>query len=191
MAHGQFAGVLFECPRCGVEKSYRAFSRDGARGFAPIMCVECVRREREATGTKQCRICEEVKPLADFHQDARRIDGLTDECRPCRKRMARAQHMLRTYGITQEQYDALHTAQEGVCAICGSEGRAMVADNDSRGRAPRHMPLLFVDHDHTTNTVRGLLCYDCNMGLGLFRDNPTVLRTAILYLNNHRKTDAS
>jgi len=191
MAQGQWKGVLIECPRCGAEKPYREFSRDGAHGFAPIMCVDCVRRERETTGTKQCRVCGETKPLDDFHKDTRRVDGLTDECRPCKKKMARTQHVLRTYGVTQEQYDALYAAQEGVCAICGSDGRAMVADNDLRGRAPRHMPLLFVDHDHATNTTRGLLCNDCNIGLGMFRDNPIILRTAIAYLKNHHKAEAS
>lgn len=43
---------------------------------------------------------------------------------------------------------------------------------------------LSLDHDHKTGRFRGWLCSNCNMGLGLFRDNPTALESAIRYLAN-------
>lgn len=73
----------------------------------------------------------------------------------------------RKFGITKLQYDKLLEKQKGVCAVCKSK------------------PLkkrLAVDHCHKTNLVRGLLCSDCNMGIGLFKDNPETLKTAIIYL---------
>ena len=70
------------------------------------------------------------------------------------------------YGITIDEYDARFKDQGGVCAICyePAEGR------------------LYVDHDHETGEVRGLLCRDCNSALGLLRDNTDRMRSAIKYL---------
>ncbi len=77
---------------------------------------------------------------------------------------------LRKYGLTQDSYDALLMAQNGLCAICGVD-------------SPGHKRTVFcVDHDHATNEVRGLLCFNCNVALGHFRDNPEILSKAIIYL---------
>lgn len=73
------------------------------------------------------------------------------------------------YGLKPGQYETLLAAQGGGCAICGR--------TDPGGRG-----LFHVDHDHANNCVRGLLCQRCNMGLGLFNDNSTVLANAIRYL---------
>lgn len=80
-------------------------------------------------------------------------------------RDARREHLLTRYGITPEEYDSLLAEQEGRCRICEAE------------RA-----LLHVDHDHETNEVRGLLCGNCNRGLGIFSDDPARLRAAARYL---------
>lgn len=45
---------------------------------------------------------------------------------------------------------------------------------------------LCVDHDHNSNSIRGVLCKRCNSGLGLFRDNSTFLRKAATYLEASR-----
>ena len=55
-------------------------------------------------------------------------------------------------------------AQAGLCLIC------------------KLAPAACVDHDHTTNQIRGLLCHNCNKALGLFRDNAAVLARAVSYL---------
>lgn len=77
---------------------------------------------------------------------------------------------LKLYGMTYEAYHELLTKQNGVCAICGT------ADP---GRGHQH---LAVDHCHTTNIVRGLLCHSCNTGLGHFKDSISLLDKAKEYL---------
>lgn len=74
------------------------------------------------------------------------------------------------YGITLEDYDQRLDRQGGGCAICGAEPWTQ-----KHGR-------LHVDHDHKTSEVRGLLCFDCNVALGAFKDNQTRLLRAISYL---------
>ena len=69
--------------------------------------------------------------------------------------------------LTEDEYKAMLEAQGGVCAICNEKPKA--------GR-------LAVDHVHGTDKVRGLLCNLCNPALGLFKDDPGRLKTAIEYL---------
>lgn len=80
----------------------------------------------------------------------------------------REKHRVENFGITMEQYRAMSEAQKDVCAICGK---------------PNHSGwMLAVDHDHKTGKVRGLLCSNCNRGIGLFKDSSAFLRKAMNYL---------
>jgi len=60
------------------------------------------------------------------------------------------------------------TEQGGGCAICST--------------APADGKKLWIDHDHSDGRVRGLLCASCNVGLGLFKENPALLTNAVAYL---------
>lgn len=71
------------------------------------------------------------------------------------------------YGITQEQYDSMLILQGGVCAICKQKPKSS----------------FHLDHCHSTGKVRGILCSNCNMALGLLKDNTTFLQKAIEYLS--------
>lgn len=75
------------------------------------------------------------------------------------------------YGITLEQVNLLLRRQGGKCAICGKK------PSDRR---------LDLDHNHRTKKPRGLLCRNCNRGIGMLRDSVTVLRSAIRYLRRHK-----
>jgi hypothetical protein len=69
-----------------------------------------------------------------------------------------------------EQYNTLFIGQDGRCAICflhQSELKKAFA----------------VDHDHSTNEIRGLLCQNCNVGIGNLKDSVTLLENALSYLN--------
>ena len=78
--------------------------------------------------------------------------------------------LKRRYNMHIEEFDRLLAEQSGVCAICGEQERKF-----SR---------LSVDHDHSDNKIRGLLCSACNSGLGRFRDKQELLIKALEYLRN-------
>jgi hypothetical protein len=82
--------------------------------------------------------------------------------------------MKRLFGISEEQYQAMLKAQKGVCAICAQPEQVSILTGKPRRLA--------VDHDHETKRVRSLLCANCNSALGLFKENPSYLSQAIVYL---------
>lgn len=78
------------------------------------------------------------------------------------KRYMRMKYVERTYGMTMEEHDRLKSLG---CSIC----------HVTHGK-------MCVDHDHVSQEVRGILCNSCNIGLGMFRDDEALLRSAIEYL---------
>lgn len=150
---------------------------------------------------KTCPKCNITKTRDEFYTDPARRDGLRSWCKTCTntasidwqkanplrvseirrksKRAVRQRHPDKTskrdrqynlkskYGISQYDYDQIWEAQSGLCAICGHTD----------------FKTLSVDHDHHTGIVRGLLCTNCNQGLGKFKDNPNLLISAVAYLH--------
>lgn len=80
----------------------------------------------------------------------------------------RRSRLRRNFGLTWEEYQAILEAQGGGCAVC----QALPPENR----------LLPVDHDPVTGKVRGLLCDSCNTAIGLLKDDPGRLQSAIDYL---------
>lgn len=163
--------------------------------------------------TKACTWCGEVKPLTDYHRNARLKDGLFSHCKPCalawhrryreanRAKINRAAaerraadpsykersrqwreanresqaakkraRNTRALGVEPEEYQRMLASQGGVCAIC---------------RQPERHPRktrLSIDHCHSAGKVRGLLCSECNTGIGKFKDTPDLLVAAATYL---------
>jgi hypothetical protein len=184
------------CLDCGETKPLEDFpadtKRSDGRGSYCKVCMRARSRESyarrveaqgrtirtpqpEAPGLRVCRDCGETKPLEDFPRNKNTRSGRATYCKPChnarsretRQRLyggGRHYHLKRRYGLTAAEVDALIEAQGGRCAVC------------------RERPAEHVDHDHLTSTVRGVLCFSCNGGLGLFRDRVDVMRKAIDYL---------
>jgi hypothetical protein len=86
-------------------------------------------------------------------------------------------HLKRKYGITLEKYKELVEAQNGVCKICGG-----ITPNRDWKDGRKQWLQLFVDHDHKTGKIRGLLCNTCNVGISLLKDDIRLLESAIRYL---------
>lgn len=90
-----------------------------------------------------------------------------------KRRAARDSRRKRKYRITRAEYCDLLTQQKGRCKIC----------NVHYGEELR------VDHNHETGEVRALLCNNCNTGLGLFKEDPDRMKSAIEYLHRYGKIE--
>lgn len=77
--------------------------------------------------------------------------------------------MLKSLGATLDEYNQIFIEQDGCCAICGRHQSEFKKD-------------LAVDHNRETGRVRGLLCQNCNIGLGQFHENKELFQRAINYL---------
>ena len=187
------------CPDCGHVQPISEFTKNRARpdGLA-FYCRSHARQRSRASretrlgppmtrhardvavpdGFKWCPDCREVKPLDDYPR-SRSPSGRHSYCKPCHNARGRASldkvggsrtyHLRRRYGISAADADAMFDAQGGLCAICQTA------------------PAVHVDHDHETGAVRALLCFNCNGGLGQFRDDPDLLRAAADYVEEHRE----
>lgn len=120
-------------------------------------CIDCADE-----GITTTRKAPYPGPRCATHHRAKRV---------VRKAGAQEARWAKTYGITAQEYWAIHRHQNGVCAICE--------------RATGATKRLSVDHCHKTGHVRGLLCTTCNAKiLGHLRDDPDALQRAINYLHN-------
>jgi hypothetical protein len=120
-----------------------------------------------------CRKCEHEKRVEyrQAHPPVKRQD-------PDRFLKQRRGNLKKNFGITIEQYNVLFETQNGKCAICGLEHNGYARSGRKQNFA--------VDDCHQTGRVRGLLCGNCNLGIGNLRDNPDILRAAAAYLERHK-----
>ena len=81
-------------------------------------------------------------------------------------------HLLKVYGISLERFEQMRLSQNNRCAICQRTFKNLKDTN--------------VDHAHDTDKVRALLCKDCNIGIGMFKENGLILKSAIEYLDKWR-----
>jgi hypothetical protein len=158
------------CKPCFNERSKKSY----AKRLQETSGREVRTRLAIPDGHRHCPDCGQIKPLTDFPRNKRGRAGFGSYCKPCHNTRgkvsvagrggSREYHSRRRYGIGQTEFDGLLAEQGGRCAICG-------------GADPQH-----VDHDHRTGWVRGLLCFNCNGGLGQFKDDPKLLAGAYTYL---------
>ena len=161
------------CKRCGEVKSLDDFYRhDGCRDGVRPECKACNladKARRHAANPEpareRTRRWQEEKPQRYRDKAAKyREDG--------RKQISdRRSYLKRKYGITLEEYDQKLAEQGGVCAVCGREPRPDIS--------------LHVDHSHTTGNLRGLLCFPCNVAIGLIREEHDRLDAIRRYLDDH------
>jgi 5-methylcytosine-specific restriction endonuclease McrA len=148
----------------------------------------------ENSSVRSCSICKEAKPEELF---GKRTKGIQRRCKACiasyqkeygktrpkrpyeknrhyydlSDKSARAERSVfyarqSKYGISREDFFLMLEKQNYQCTLCLTP-----IDKSSH-----------IDHCHTTNKVRGILCARCNKGLGHFKDNIVVLKRAIQYL---------
>ena len=136
---------------------------------------------------KTCKKCEETKHIVEFKIFSK--GEISEYCKLCyefdpnetREGWARysnqptehrEKQLKRNFNITLEDYNEMFARQEGKCAICKIHQKYLKVT-------------LAVDHNHSTGKVRGLLCSNCNTGLGHFKENPNLFDRAKEYLVNY------
>lgn len=170
--------VLGTCPcsKCGKIREYRSIS--GLARAKNVLCKSCSNSianggsgfVRPIDGHRLCGKCKQVLPENKFrlYKDGRR-HAYCDECKSSHfKQYQKTVGRFKRHGITKEIYDGMVEGQKRKCAICG-----IYSDN------------LHIDHNHTTKKVRGLLCKECNMALGLVKENITTINNMIEYLEKY------
>lgn len=161
--------------KCFYAARYRRENADRVR--RSLICEQC---GKSLENRPQARFCSE-QCGSDFRSDGMKTARRADR-RPCvhcgtpiplharrfcSRTCALAHRRPEKYGLSPDDLRLL-LAQNEVCAICRT------ADWGHKGPA--------VDHDHATGRVRGVLCSNCNQGLGRFKDDPVRLRAAAEYL---------
>jgi hypothetical protein len=147
----------------------------------------------------KCIACGAWKLNEEFGSNKGTQNGLAYYCKACAANRARKNYakrmscpinkekqsdktrnyqLLKTHGVTAEEYEAMLAAQEYSCAICGVE-------LSSRGHKTH------LDHCHNTGKLRAMLCTNCNRGLGHFQDNEELLKKAADYLHQHNESACS
>lgn len=155
------------CSRCKNEFPVTEFYRRSVRSkktgewLLSSWCIPCTKGYQGIAGFTPAAVAAE-------HRRQRRT---------LKRTSAYWKHVETTYGLSKGDISVLSQYQNSVCAIC-----EVVFDTLEKG--------FVIDHDHTSNKIRGLLCGNCNTGLGFFSDNPELLDLAILYLQNPPGTTA-
>lgn len=145
---------------------------------------------------KCCSVCKVEKEYSEYHRSGKTKDGYGYRCILC-DRAARVKYreenrsrflqrtqetnwMMR-FGITRADYELMLSTQEYRCAICSSENPNGAGSTSTKNRN------FSVDHCHQTGKIRGLLCANCNRGLGLLGDTKEAVALALEYLTDSLK----
>lgn len=165
--------------------------------------------KQEALASRTCSSCGETKGLDNYHKNSFAPDGRKSICKQCRstgnpiwrmpyfvgpplpeeevKRRAKKykdtwkqrnpdkvknQRLRGKYGITLEEYNIRCLELNNKCECCG-----------------RKVKIMYVDHCHETNKIRGYLCQQCNAGIGLLGDNITGVLNALEYLQSVERVE--
>jgi len=151
--------IMINCTKCGENKDTSCFRPRPSlkRGFHS-WCVEC---EKESQRKRhKLKYIPKPKIVKDTNPEVVKLDA--------KKRM-----LKHRYRLDYDDYLLMYEQQDGKCKICNTDKELGTVNG------------LLVDHCHTTNKVRGLLCNRCNSGLGHFEDNLELLNNAIEYIKHN------
>lgn len=150
------------CKKCRNEKNKNWRRRNLNNEFY-------IREKLLKEGKNICHVCGYTKSLKGFYKSNHVKTGYLNTCIECKKIYDKNSKLKYCYGINLDDYNKLLEIQNNRCAVCKIHFNT-------------HKFQIVVDHNHTTNQIRGLLCHTCNRALGLLKDNTQILYSAIRYL---------
>lgn len=131
---------------------------------------------------KQGKLCPRCNTWKESSLFGTRNGHISSYCRKCNKEYMKEYNynrkntvaihasQLKHYGYSIEMYDKMYKKQKGLCAIC------------KQPETSPHQKHLSIDHCHKDLRIRGLLCNNCNRGIGLLGDDPEIVLAAYYYL---------
>lgn len=172
--------------KCKEGKTLSHYNADGIRYATAarditVFCTYCKQSFTRSSRLRGAAVCETCQPKAAEDRRVKKLRNVTDNYwkDPERIRKQRLANTLKRMGLTLEWYDA-QIKECGICRVTKPGGRGYW-----------HM-----DHDHQccpygvrqgcAKCVRGLLCHSCNVGLGHFKDNISLLLAAVVWLKKGR-----
>lgn len=170
------------CLKCKTQKMESEFhkNRNGKFGLRSY-CKECSKkyskkyREENANNLREKGKKYRAKNADKIKEHNKKYNRENaDKLKKYRKKnidKRRESSLKRYYGITLEDYNKFLEMQGGICAICGKPETKSINGT---------LFTLSVDHDHKTGKVRGLLCKDCNLGVGKLGDNLDEIITQLI-----------
>src|SRR3990167_4902244 len=162
------------CTKCGAEKRLLLdFHRSPrSRAGRSRICKYCTLvYEREYREKNKQSVLDNARRYRSENKES--INAYKRAWFRTNPTKSREYGLKQSFGISLQDYDKMLEKQGGGCAICGS-------------RKSQRWEALCVDHCHKTGSIRGLLCVQCNAGIGFFRDNIHVLTRAIEYISVFR-----
>lgn len=169
-----------KCNNCGITREFK--TKQGYERSVNTICKSCSntrnafpRIARVINGMKECYACKQMLSVSEFflykgNAKTGRYHSLCNICKKERfKQYQKTIGRFKRHGITKEMYDTMYKEQSGNCYICN-----------------KHEIKLHIDHNHITGKVRHLLCKECNLALGLLKENVGSLKNMIDYLEKDR-----
>ncbi len=171
------------CPTCMTLKPYSEFwknssNKDGHVSQCKKCCKDLTNYNKTKVHTyldtffKRCINCKQLLSHTEFHKDSTHANGLQARCKECSKINFLKYKDNGNYNIKYGDYTKFYKLQNGLCAICKT-------NNPYISEKFKNFTL---DHCHLTGNTRGLLCFNCNIGLGHFNHNIKLLQNTIIYL---------
>jgi len=192
--------VLRVCSSCRSKKPLEEFhpikrSKDGIS----FTCWDCYRVKQKSLNQKYYKKNREsiLQQKRDKWPEIKEVQTAQRKKNYAKRRPEILENshwynLQRAFNLTKEQFEEKLEQQGGVCAICGNVA--------SPSKSVSERPNWHVDHDHLCcpdlkgrsnstcgECVRGILCDNCNRGLGAFKDSSIVLESAINYLKSNAR----
>lgn len=177
-------GLATKCKLCTnkLTKKYNESNREKHEVYTRKL-VDKYKKENsnkvfDSSHTLICNSCGKEYPMTEeyFYRNNTQKRGLRQPCKECCYDRRFRKRTLYKYRMSNDEYIKIYNNQNGKCAICRKTENAI--------RKGRKVPLS-VDHSHDTGIIRGLLCTNCNIGLGMFNDDVKLMKGAIKYLSKH------
>jgi hypothetical protein len=166
-----------KCPKCNETKELTSdnfYNSNQTKSGFKVYCKPCVNRDNYSYDKKNPDqlIKRVLKSRNRCKESKARHVTAAAEWRNANRETYKNGVLKRKYGITFLEFEEMFNSQEGKCKICYTELELL-------------SKITHVDHCHTSNKVRGILCGSCNVALGHMKDSIAALESAIVYLKNN------